>query len=194
MLSACGSDFDLDEIAAPREQGVLMWTTARRVMVSVGAVLAVSVPIVQLRKECQDATFFECVGGTAKWALGIDQASPARPGPPPTPVNATPVNTPPPPSKSANVVASTPARGFMVINAGSDAVLAFYASRCEDRNWGNDRLGSNELIGPGQRRTINLSDGAGTCCFDLRARFRNGTKRDMMNVDVCRLTHWTVAN
>jgi len=95
---------------------------------------------------------------------------------------------------NANVATTTPARGFTVINAGTDAVFHVFATRCEDGNWGSDRLGSNEVISPGQRRTLNLYDGTGPCCFDLRARFKNGAKRDFMKVDVCRLTHWTVTN
>ena len=177
-----------------------MWTIARGVAVSVGAVMAVSVSLVQLRKECQDTTFTECLGDTIGWMSGGDQAGPGPQSvvaPPavktvkPAPPNTSSITTQPP---RANVATTAPARGFTVINAGTDTVFHVFASRCEDGNWGNDRLGSNEVINPGQRRTLSLYDGTGPCCFDLRARFKNGAKRDFMKVDVCRLTHWTVTN
>ena len=186
-----------------------MWTTiTRSAVVSLGAVAAVSVSLVQLRKECQDTTFVECLGDTIGWVSGDDRGD-AGPQPPSTPQVKTGLVTPPktpspqnpsPPNSTAvqpppkaPMTTSAPARGFTVINTGRDTVLALFASRCEERNWGSDRLGANEVIGPGQKRAFNFSDGS-SCCFDLRARFKDNAKRDLMNVDVCRLTHWSVSH
>jgi hypothetical protein len=164
--------------------------------------MAVAVPLVQLRKECHETTFTECLGDTISWMSGGNQVGPgpqASVAPPaaktvnPAPPDTSSITTQPPRDKT-NVATTTPGRGFTVINAGSEPVFHVFASRCEDGNWGGDRLGKEEVIGPGQRRTLSLSDGAGQCCFDLRARFKSGTKRDFMKVDVCRLTHWTVNN
>jgi|GEM_PF-6338906 len=176
-----------------------MWTIARGIAVSVGAVAAVSVSLVQLRKECQDTTFVECLGDTVGWMSGENRARPgAQALLPPAKTPPPPITSPPPPpvtsSTGKTALPAAPARGFTVINAGNEPVFHIFASRCEDRNWGTDRLGTNEVIPPGQRRVLNVHDGSGPCCYDMRVRFKSGTKRDLMGVDVCRLTHWTVNN
>jgi hypothetical protein len=158
--------------------------------------MAVSVSLVQLRKECQDTTFVECLGDTVGWMSGENQAPtppPVKTLSPPITSSTSKINTsmPAPPAPPTS---PAPARGFTVINAGNEPVFHIFATRCEDGNWGGDRLGKDEVIGPGQRRTLNLHDGVGPCCYDIRARYKSGTKRDFMKVDVCRLTHWTVNN
>ncbi|HXF53665.1 MAG TPA: hypothetical protein VNK52_06025 [Hyphomicrobiaceae bacterium] len=169
-----------------------MWTIARGIVVAVGGVAAVSVSLVQLRKECQDTTFVECLGDAVNWMSGESRARPGAQALLP-PAKTSPL---PPVTSSTGKAAppGSPARGFTVINAGNEPVFHVFASRCEERNWGTDRLGSNEVISPGQRRMLNLQEGSGPCCYDMRVRFKSGTKRDLMGVDVCRLTHWTVNN
>jgi hypothetical protein len=50
------------------------------------------------------------------------------------------------------------------------------------------------MIGAGGRYVIDLDVGASECCFDLRAKFNDGTRRVNMGVDVCRVGSWTVGN
>lgn len=81
---------------------------------------------------------------------------------------------------------------MQIINGSNTAIEFFYFSECSANNWLNDRLGSNEVIGPGQSKVFNMYDGIPDCCRDMRAKFSNGVTREQMGVNVCRASEWVV--
>jgi hypothetical protein len=84
-------------------------------------------------------------------------------------------------------------RRVSIINRGDIPVEMVYASGCRERNWTRDWLGQ-DIIEQRETYTFDFDDGSGTCCFDLRVVFRDGTQRTNMGVDVCKMANWIVSN
>ncbi len=78
-----------------------------------------------------------------------------------------------------------------IVNRADSPILQFYASKPNQRSRGQDLL-EGSVIGSDGYLTLNFDDGTGTCIFDFRAEFSNGTeaRRDAFNV--CAETTWTV--
>lgn len=78
-----------------------------------------------------------------------------------------------------------------VVGAGSDATIIvennasvsvreIYISDCGDDTWGNDELGANETIAPGNDREFGVDAG----CYDLRAEFLDDTFAQDFDIDL----------
>lgn len=208
-----------------------MWRAARRVLLGIGALLGVLVYSLQFKKACEDASPSQCIMSFIEWA-GHGKLTPRQDVasvPPKTPVPGPPAKvaeSPKPPTeplgimskqvprnddtasvKAERVTREPPREGrgrrLTLINAGDMELVYFYATSCNDKQWGRDLLGANEMVSPGRRRDIQLW---GDCCFDLRAKFRDMARRDQnaqrtqdvvrssMGVDICRFGSWTVSN
>ena len=86
----------------------------------------------------------------------------------------------------AAVLAATPAlaqgRAVTLVNSTPNTMVRFYASAGRDGG-GSDMLG-DRVLKPGQSARITIDNGDGTCNFDLRAEFDNGSKQTRA-VDIC---------
>lgn len=58
-----------------------------------------------------------------------------------------------------------------VENNASVSVWRIYIAECDHSTWGDDRLGSDETIRPGNERRFRIDDG----CWDMRAEFTDRT-------------------
>ncbi len=67
-------------------------------------------------------------------------------------------------------------------NSGSQAINEVYASTTDMDSWGNDRLGRSTLAA-GQSRTFSLP--AGSCEYDVRVVFADGSDQERREVDLC---------
>jgi hypothetical protein len=188
-----------------------MWITARRALVGCGAVLGMVVYALQFQKACGDSTPYQCVAGLVGWMQqgllaprqdgggASKQETASVPAPPPKAAPAPAVSGPPPPAQpgAAPRSASAPPardRKFTVVNSGSTTLMEFFATRCNVDHWGRDLLG-RDTIPAGRRYVLELdTDGPGSCCYDLRARFQGGQQRTNMAVNVCNVGTWTVGN
>jgi hypothetical protein len=98
------------------------------------------------------------------------------------------------------VAASTPAnarcgdgknRRVRVINESSQPIWRFHASSANKSSWEEDVLGS-DTIQPGRSVVFNLDDGSCRCVFDLLAVTKSRQRLTRMNVNICRISNWTI--
>ncbi|WP_445678870.1 hypothetical protein [Radicibacter daui] len=77
------------------------------------------------------------------------------------------------------------------ITNNTDSILSeFYASDVESEDWEEDILGA-DVLRPGESSNIDIDDGSGSCHFDFRAVFEDGTKIVDESVNVCRTRVFT---
>jgi len=76
-----------------------------------------------------------------------------------------------------------------LVNQSSAVVCYVYISPVEDDTWGDDWLGSSEVVRPGERRTFDVPQGD----YDLRADDCNHDVLDvMMDVSISGPMEWVV--
>jgi hypothetical protein len=186
----------------------------KRGLVGVSAVLGILVYSMQFKKACEDASPSACVMSLVGWvgqgiltprnaASKTPEKLPSEAAKTPDAIKKAVVEAPktPPASKTsrpsgtgiAPVSNDNRDRRVVVANEGNVTLDSVYATSCASRNWGEDLLGT-QILAVGQSKMLTFDDGSGTCCFDLRAKFHNGVQRTNMNVDVCRISKWTVDN
>ena len=79
---------------------------------------------------------------------------------------------------------------FRLVNRSGRIITEVYVSPSTDQNWGPDRLGRN-VLGIGQSMIITLPRD-GTCVFDVRVVYDNGTATERRRVNTCTITEVTV--
>ncbi|HEY4254332.1 MAG TPA: hypothetical protein VGM87_24205 [Roseomonas sp.] len=72
---------------------------------------------------------------------------------------------------------------FQLSNTTPNVVNNVYASPSSESNWGEDRLGANEVIAPRGTRTFNLP--AGECTYDVRIVYQGDVAEERMRVNAC---------
>jgi len=82
--------------------------------------------------------------------------------------------------------------GINIINESNAPIQAIHFSSCKDQNWGDDRLGANEVIAPKASRFFNMHDGIPDCCRDVLARFANGVQKQRKALNACQVYEWVV--
>ncbi len=82
--------------------------------------------------------------------------------------------------------------GVNIVNSTGISIQSFHFSACKDPNWGEDRLGSTEIIAPGASRFFDMHDGVAECCRDMLARLDNGAAKQRKSVNVCEVYEWEV--
>ncbi|MBI4225477.1 MAG: hypothetical protein HY617_04110 [Candidatus Sungbacteria bacterium] len=82
-------------------------------------------------------------------------------------------------------------RHVLVINRTSYTMVRFHASNRSRGGWEEDILG-NDVLRPGYQVRVNIDDGSGYCRYDFRAVFNNGQEIVRYDVDVCRVSKWTL--
>lgn len=71
---------------------------------------------------------------------------------------------------------------FTVYNDASQSIEYVNISPPQDNQWGDDWLGSAEVISPGNTRTFSVTLG---CSEDIRVTFMDHTTREFRNFDTC---------
>lgn len=89
--------------------------------------------------------------------------------------------------------ASADNRGIELDNQSGSTVVSFYASSVQSDSWQGDILGPR-VLPSGNFVRIKLNDASDYCYFDFKTRFSDGTTVVRRNVNVCTLSHYTLAN
>lgn len=83
-------------------------------------------------------------------------------------------------------------RSVTVINATGYTITHFYGSNSGRSSWEEDILGDLTLPS-GSAVDINFNDGSGSCLFDFKAIFADGSSVVESNIDICRVSSVTVS-
>ena len=89
-------------------------------------------------------------------------------------------------------VVSTQNRWMTIENASNETLTQFYASSETQTSWGRDWLGSNVIYG-GQSIQHDFDDGSGSCIWDMKAVFADGSETVWNQVNVCIESVWSVS-
>ncbi|SFS06983.1 hypothetical protein [Yoonia litorea] len=81
-------------------------------------------------------------------------------------------------------------RNVIITNATGRTIWRFYGSRVTTSSWEEDILGSS-ILPNGDSVNINFDDGTGSCNFDMKAEFRDGTSIVQPNINVCTVSRVT---
>jgi hypothetical protein len=167
-----------------------MWGTTQRVWFAAGTtLLAIVVSGLQSKKECRETTLAHCVTTLFDWA-GQGRLSPSNVLPSGT---SSALEAAKVPKKRPESASSGLSRTLVLVNSGNVQLAYFYATSCDNPKWGRDRLGKG-LVEAQKSQGFDLVDASGTCCFDLRARFKGGITRTRMNANICQFARWDVSN
>lgn len=89
--------------------------------------------------------------------------------------------------------ASAADRRVAVINDTNVVMVEFNVSNVGSQSWEEDIL-DQEVLGAGERVTVNINDGTGACKFDLRAVFEDKDVVIRRNFNICEETSWRICN
>lgn len=82
-------------------------------------------------------------------------------------------------------------RRVMVANRSGQTILYVRGSPVSEDTFGEDRI-PDRILGNGQSVVVDFDSGTSECRYDLRVTLANGRNIDRMNVDVCRVSRWTI--
>ena len=82
-------------------------------------------------------------------------------------------------------------RRILIENRSGQSIVYVRGSPSTDPSFGADRI-PDRVVRNGQRTIVNFDDGTSACLWDLRATLADGRHIDRMNVNVCRISRWTV--
>ena len=69
---------------------------------------------------------------------------------------------------------------LVIENESAATITRVFIRHCDSTDWGVDRLGADEVIGPDESRGFDVDDG----CYDLRADFLSGGSTTDHDVDI----------
>ena len=106
-------------------------------------------------------------------------------------------------SAVAALAAATPAaaqsgvdgqdRRVLIENQSSQPILYVRGSPTTDPSFGDDRI-PNRVIDSGQSSVVDFDSRTSACMYDLRVTLADGSNVDRMNVNVCRVSRWTIGD
>ncbi len=76
-------------------------------------------------------------------------------------------------------------------NKSDSAVEALFGSNVGENSWEEDLLGEG-VLEPGEAIEVNFDDGTGSCQFDFKATFADGTEGTLADVNVCEVSNVTI--
>ncbi len=82
-------------------------------------------------------------------------------------------------------------RRILIENRSGQAIVYVYGSPTTESSFGADRI-PDRVLANGQRTIVNFDNGSRACMWDLRATLADGRNVDRMNVNVCRVSRWTI--
>jgi hypothetical protein len=84
-------------------------------------------------------------------------------------------------------------RRVLIQNRASQPILYVRGSPTSESSFGEDRI-PDRVIASGTRSVVDFDSGTRACMYDLRVTLADGTNVDRMNVNVCRVSRWTIGN
>ena len=82
-------------------------------------------------------------------------------------------------------------RHVVVYNESGQSILEVHGTPTTYQSYGPDLI-PDFVIEDGDHANVNFDVGNGACRYDLRAKMADGSTVDRRNVNVCRITRWTV--
>ena len=82
-------------------------------------------------------------------------------------------------------------RRIAIDNNSGQTILYVRGSPVSASSFGGDRI-PNQTLGHGGSTIVDFDSGTGDCMYDLRVTLTNGRNIDRMNVNVCRVSRWTI--
>jgi hypothetical protein len=82
-------------------------------------------------------------------------------------------------------------RRVLIDNRSGQTILYVRGSPVADESFGPDRI-PDRTLGHGASAIVDFDSGTGDCMYDLRVTLTNGRNIDRMNVNVCRVSRWTI--
>ena len=82
-------------------------------------------------------------------------------------------------------------RRVQIDNRSGQTILYVRGSPVAASSFGADRI-PDRTLGHGQSTIVDFDNGSGDCMYDLRVTLTNGQHVDRMNVNVCRVSQWTI--
>jgi hypothetical protein len=83
-------------------------------------------------------------------------------------------------------VPTGPNPNFRLVNRTGRIITEVYVSSSQVQTWGADRLG-RDVLGAGQSMIVTLPRD-GTCVFDIRVVYNDGTATERRRVNTCTIT------
>lgn len=83
---------------------------------------------------------------------------------------------------------------FTLINQSSEALHYFYTNPSNMDEWGEDLLGEDGTLEPGEQGTVTIGDGSDQCEYDFRFETETGAVLEVMQVDICTLNSYTLSD
>jgi hypothetical protein len=84
-------------------------------------------------------------------------------------------------------------RRVLIENRTSQTILYVRGSPTSDPSFGADRI-PDRTIASGERSVVDFDSGGSACMYDLRVTLMDGSNVDRMNVNVCRVSRWTIGD
>jgi hypothetical protein len=82
-------------------------------------------------------------------------------------------------------------RRVAIDNRSGQTVMYVRGSPTAASSFGADRI-PDRTLGHGDTAVVDFDSGTGDCMYDLRVTLANGQNIDRMNVNVCRVSRWTI--
>lgn len=82
-------------------------------------------------------------------------------------------------------------RRVVIVNESSRTISEVRGTPTTWDGYGRDLI-PNFVIESGEQARVNFDVGTGQCLYDLQVKMRNGQTVEKRNVDVCRVTSWTI--
>lgn len=82
-------------------------------------------------------------------------------------------------------------RRILIANRSGQTVTYVRGSPVSADSFGADRI-PDRVLGHGGNAVVDFDSGTGDCMYDLRVTLANGQNIDRMNVNVCRVSRWTI--
>tara|TARA_R110002020_G_scaffold255477_2_gene469210 strand:- start:240 stop:572 length:333 start_codon:yes stop_codon:yes gene_type:complete len=81
---------------------------------------------------------------------------------------------------------------FTLINDSSQSLHYFYTNPSNSDEWGDDLLGEDGTLEPGEQGVVTIGDGSDQCEYDFRFETGEGAILEVMQVDICSLSSYTL--
>jgi hypothetical protein len=83
---------------------------------------------------------------------------------------------------------------FTLINDSSQSLHYFYTNPSNSDAWGEDLLGTDGTLEPGEQGTVSIGDGSDQCLYDFRFETGEGALLEVFEVDICELDEYTLTD
>ena len=83
---------------------------------------------------------------------------------------------------------------FTLINNSSQSLHYFYTNPTNMDDWGDDLLGEDGTLEPGEQGTVTIGDGSDQCEYDFRFETGEGNLLEVPAVDICTLDSYTLTD